>query len=119
MAIESNITQELGWHRFEHKYLDITVTDAAGDPVDLSAVDLRWLLLHHDVLLEKTSDVDGGIDVTGVDNNLARIEVEADDYDSIPAGVFRHELWDMTNELLLSFGTAWLNDGAEPPVVVP
>ncbi len=115
MSIRSPITQTMRWYRYEDKTLDFTILDTDGDPVDLSGVDLSWRVLREagsaTVLYEKESP---DITVMGADNNVARIEVEADEYDDLPAGIHYHVLWDRTNNLLLAEGEAWLNDAADP-----
>lgn len=112
MSVRSDIRQDAGWFRYEAKSFDITVTDDAGDPVDLSATTLLWRLLREagssTVYLEKTDGA--GITVGGVDDNVVTIAIDADtDYDDLPAGVYHHELWDTLNAVLLSYGDAWLN----------
>jgi cupin superfamily acireductone dioxygenase involved in methionine salvage len=48
------------------------------------------------------------------DDNIAAIAIDEDDYDSIPAGVYHHELWDDDAHALLAFGDAYLGEGTEP-----
>lgn len=105
MSIESNITREALWHRWESKTFNID----CGTP--LAGTDLRWLLLHQaNVLIEKTT-----ADGITIDGEVAEIEIASpDDYEAVVAGVYRHELWDESNKLLLSYGDAWLLPGAEP-----
>lgn len=117
MSVRSDITAEAGWWRFEEKTLLITVTDDAGDPVNLTGVGLLWRVVRDagsaTVYLEKT-DADG-ITVTGGSNNIATISIDPDtDYEDLPAGIHRHELWDTDNHLLLAYGDCFVLPAAEP-----
>lgn len=114
MSIEATIARSAGWHYGERKVLAITVLDDASVAVDVSAVDLRWDLLRQagdTPLLTKTTEVDGGITVTGDDDNIASIVIETEDYEGLRSTVYRHELWDDTNSLLLAYGDAWVLPG--------
>lgn len=117
MSIEANITPRSELHRWEAKFIDVEVFEDDGvTPKDISAVDLAWRLIHHGIILEKTT-VGGGITVIGVNNNIAHIALEApDDYVDIVAGVYRHELWDTDNNLQLVHGSLWLLIGYNEPV---
>lgn len=121
MSIRSDITASSGWYKHEDKSLLITVTDDAGDPVDLDGVGLLWRVLRDaaspTVYLEKT-DLDG-IAITGADDNIATITIDAStDYADLDAGIHRHELWDQDNNLLLAYGDCWLLP-ASAPVATP
>lgn len=109
MSIRSDIKQSAGWHRWEEKTLLITITDANGDPVNLTGLSLLWRVVRDAgssvVYLEKTDD----ITVTGASSNIATIPIDPDtDYEDLEAGVHRHELIDLDNNLLLSYGDCWV-----------
>jgi hypothetical protein len=118
MSREAAITAEMGWHRYEHKFLDIAILDDADAPVDMDTTDLRWLLLTETggvTILEKLKSLGEITIVNDANDNIARIEIETpDDYDDLEAGWYYHELWDITNNLLLCYGDAFLGEGAEP-----
>lgn len=119
MSVRSNITQAAGWFLHEAKILQITVLDAAGDPVDLSSTSLLWRLMHGNTeLINKTSGA--GIAVSGAGNNIVSITIDQDaDYDGLEAGIYRHELWDASNDALLSYGDAWLQHAVDPTPAAP
>lgn len=111
MSVRSDLTQAAGWFAHEDKVITITVVDAAGDPVDLRNLGLLWRVIREQgsdtVYLSKT-DIDG-ISITGTDNNEANMEIEAaTDYEDLGAGIWRHELIDTDNNLLLSYGDCWV-----------
>lgn len=116
MAIRSDITRDMEWAYGEAKTLQIAVVDAAGDPINLQLLDLSWRVLREQgsstVYLEKTS----GILVTGDDDNIAEIEIDPEtDYEDLFAGIHYHELWSVTDHLVLSKGDAWLLSATLPP----
>lgn len=111
MSVRSDITASAGWTRYEDKTLLITIRDANDDPVTLTGLGLLWRVVRDagspTVYLEKTDGA--GISVTGADNNVASISIDAStDYADLEAGVHRHELIDTDNNLLLSFGDCWV-----------
>lgn len=121
MSVRSDITQAAGWTCFEDKTLLITVTDANGDPVTLTGVGLLWRVLRDaaspTVYLEKTDGA--GIAVTGASNNIATITIDAtSDYADLEGGIYRHELWDLDNNLLLSYGDCFILPAGDPQPVV-
>lgn len=121
MSVRSDITASSGWYAHEDKTLLITVTDAAGDPVVLTGVSLLWRVIRDagspTVYLEKTDGA--GITVTGAGNNIATISIVAStDYADLVGGIYRHELWDQDNNLLLSHGDCWVLP-ASVPVATP
>lgn len=115
MTVRSDITPAMAWLRYETKTLSITVTDAVGDPVDLSTISLRWRLLREQgsstVLMERTS-----ISVSGADNNVAEVDIAFGDYDDVRPGIYAHELRDVTDHLVLTVGDAWLLPASAPSV---
>lgn len=117
MSIRSDITREMAWHRYDAKTPTFTVTDAAGDPVNLTGHTLRWRVLREEgsstVYLEKR---DADITVSGAGNNEVEIDVAFDEYDDIPADVFlmTHELRDETDHHVLSHGDCWLLPASPP-----
>lgn len=117
MSVESPITSAYGWHRYETRNIDITVTDSAGTNVDLDGLSLQWLLLRQAgdaesrAYLNKTSV--SGITVTGVSDQVARIAIDDSEYDDLPAGYMYHELWDRDNDVLLAYGDAVLLAGTK------
>jgi hypothetical protein len=124
MSQQSVITQAMGWHRFEHKSIEITVVDSAGDPQDLTGIALSWKLLRNGTaLITKTTDA--GITITGDDDNVATIDIDETEYvydaedgtSEVVAGVYRHELWDIDSDVLLSYGDAHLLPGTAPAEV--
>ena len=120
------ITPSLGWHRFEHKNLEITVVDADGEPQTLTGIALSWKLLHHGTALITKTDQDGitldTSDSVGAINDIAVIEIEETEYvydeedgtSEVPAGIYRHELWDTDSDVLLSYGDVHLLPGNAP-----
>lgn len=118
MSIRSDITKDDGWFRLERKVIAITVTDAAGAALNLSALTLAWRVLREvgstKVYLTKTT----GIFITGAGSNVANIPIDPDgpslDYATLPAGIHYHELWDVDNDLLLSYGDAYLHGSRGP-----
>ena len=126
MSLLSPITAAMGWHRYEHKSIEISIVDAAGDPQTLSGLNLSWKLLRNGTaLITKTTDDD--ITIDGDDNEIAVIEIEETEYEydaeagtsEIVAGVYRHELWDIDSDILLSYGDAHLLPGTPPAEVAP
>lgn len=114
MSAESNITFDSRWHRNEAKTIQITVYGDDGvTPENVSGVTLQWRLLKHGAALLTKASGGAGITVSGASNNIANIAIAVADYTaSIPAGSYRHELWDRTNDRLLTFGTALLQEGS-------
>lgn len=121
MSVLSNITKAAGWYRFEGKTFTITVLNEAGSAVNVSTADLVWYVLREQgsstKYLTKTNAMGGGIAVIGTDNNVVQITIEVADYDDLPAGNHHHELWDQGNDLLLSFGDAFLHDSQGATIV--
>lgn len=117
MSVESPITREHGWHRFETKNLRFTITDSAGDPVNLNGVVLQWLLLRQQGDAESTAYLNkttsSGITVDGDDDDIAVVAIDDSEYDSLNAGTYHHELWDRDNDVLLAFGDAVLMGGTK------
>lgn len=125
MAIRADIKVTDEWRRYENKTIRITCFQSDGvTAYDLSVIsvgDLQWKLLRHvgsaTAYIEKSNAVGGGIMISGAGSNVAEIEIVGDtDYDDVPAGVHAHELWDRDNDLLLSYGDAWLLHAAAEPV---
>lgn len=119
--MHSDIKATDGWYRFEAKEWVFTVTDAAGDPVDLSTTGLLWRVVRDagspTIYLEKTDT--GGIAVDGDGNNVVTITIDPDtDYATLEDGIFRHELWDSDTPTLLVWGDCWILSASEP-VVTP
>jgi len=117
MSILSAITATDAWHRYEHKFLRFTVTDSAGAAVNLSAVSLTWRLFDSErtaVITKTTAVSPGGITITGGSSNIAQVEIAETSYASVVPGLYRHELWDITNDLLLSYGDVELLDATAP-----
>lgn len=117
MSIRSDITQDSGWHFGEAKTLQITVTDAAGDPLNLSTLDLAWQVLRAQgsdtVYLLKTDS----ITTDGDDDEIAVIEIDPEtDYEDLMAGIHYHELWDLSDSLLLAYGDVFLIPATVPVV---
>lgn len=117
MSTRADITQTAAWFRYEDKVLLVTVTDDAGDPVVLTGMGLLWRVLRDaaspTVHLEKTGA--DGITVTGGDLNIASIEIDSStDYADLESGIFRHELWDTDNNLLLTYGDCWVLPASAP-----
>jgi hypothetical protein len=117
MSTRADITQSAGWYRFEDKTITITVTDANGDPVTLTGLGLLWRVMREAgsdlVYLTKTGGA--GISITGADNNEANMSIDPlTDYADLEAGIWRHELWDTDNNLLLSYGDVWLLAASVP-----
>lgn len=109
MAIRSDITRAYDWFRGEAKVIVITVLDTAGVAVNLSASTLAWYVSRQQgsAQLYLTKGTGGnGITVGGVSNNIVTITIDDDDYDDLPSGIHHHELWDVGNDLLLSYGDA-------------
>lgn len=110
MAIRSDITKAYDWFYGEAKVLVITVLDTAGQPVNLGASTLEWKVTKQQgssqVYLTKGTG-GNGITVGGAGNNVVTITISAStDYDTLTAGIHYHELWDVGNNLLLSYGDA-------------
>ncbi|QLH77446.1 hypothetical protein HZS55_09125 [Halosimplex rubrum] len=59
-----------------------TVTDEAGDPVDLSSSDLTFVLAE-DGSAAVTKTTGDGISVTGADDNVAVVDLDAEDTDDL------------------------------------
>lgn len=120
MSIRADITPDYGWHRFETKNIEITVVDDAGDAVNLSSLTLEWLLTKQAgdgaPYLDKGTG-GSGITVSGASNNVAVIAVASTQYESatrpLVPGIYHHELWDRTNNNLLSFGMVHLLAGSK------
>lgn len=120
MSIRADITADHQWHRYEKKDLAIVVLDDAGAAVDLTAIALEWRIVRDkdsEILLTKKSTVASGITKSGSPTqNIATVHVLASEYEgTIPLayGIYRHELWDRSNDLQLAYGTAMLLDGAK------
>lgn len=115
MSVESPILRTHGWHRFETKNLRVTVVDDEGSAVDLDGLSLQWLLLRQAgdaearAYINKTST----ITVEGDDDNIAVIPIDDSEYDTVPAGVYYHELWDRGNDVMLCYGDAHLLHGTK------
>jgi len=116
MAIRANITRDDMWFRFERKFYVITVTDAAGNTVNLNASLLTWKIRKNSstVYLALNSNVGGGLSKSGPNTNLVTITVNPGDYTNLPAGVHYHELWDDTNDAELSFGDVYIHPSRGP-----
>lgn len=111
MSKYSPIKRQDNWFAGERKRFEWPITDASGNAVDLSGIDLEWRLLPHrgsvGVLLIKSPD--DFETPEGDDHNIAVWEVDEDDYDDLTAGWMYHQLWDLTNNTCLSEGGAFLN----------
>lgn len=109
MAIRSDITRAYDWFHGEAKVIVITVLDTAGVAVNLSASTLEWKVSRQrgstQVYLTKGTG-GNGITVGGAGNNVVTITILNTDYDDLLAGIHYHELWDVGNNLLLSYGDA-------------
>lgn len=114
MSRESNITFDDGWHRYEAKTFAITVYDEDGTtPLNVSGVTLQWRLLKHGTALVTKASSGSGITVGGASNNVVSVAFQVADYSAaIVPGSYRFELWDRSNDRLLSFGTALLQAGS-------
>lgn len=117
MGSEFPITAADEWHFGERKSIDIRVTDEAGDPVDLTTIEMSWRVarttesarpyIEKNTTLGEIEPVAADDDVGGV-KSIARCQVERDDYDLFPrkSGLWRHELVDDDTGLVLSYGPA-------------
>jgi hypothetical protein len=115
MSLNTPITAEDRWFRYETKLIEFTCVDPAGDPLNLSARTVRWIISATPgsaILLSKTTV--SGIAVAGASSNIARVTVDQGDYANLPAGVYHHELWDMTEEVLLASGIAVIRAATDP-----
>lgn len=108
MAIRSDITKDHDWFHGEAKVITITVLDTAGQPVNLAASTLEWTVSRQQgsIQIYLTKGTGGnGITVGGAGNNVVTITIDAPaDYDDLSAGIHYHELWDVGNNLFLSYG---------------
>lgn len=119
MSVEAPIKSTSQWHRWEHKELLVEIKDdqAVPESVDLSGLDLRFLLKRRSrtstVLLEKTT-TGGGVTLDEHDDAVAVIEIDPDDYVNLPPDLYYYELWDDSNNLQLAYGRALLQQGTAP-----
>lgn len=121
MTIRSDIPKSAGWIRYETKFITLPVLDDDGVAVDVSAIDLVWKLSREEgsnqVYLTKTSDIGGGIQVAGADDNEVTITIQDTEYDTIPDGLYYHELWNATSSLRLTHGDAYLGRSSGPSIL--
>jgi hypothetical protein len=110
----ANITAEYDWHIYSRKDVRIRVFDDEDAPVNLSGVDLIWRVARDAsgsaIYLTKGTE-ESAITVEADESDppgtssVAVIRVEPEDYDGFPGpGYYRHELRDLTSQLLLSVG---------------
>lgn len=83
----------------------LSIVDSSGSPVNLSDVDLAFLVYEQDdpttVLWSLSSG--NGITVLGDDGN--QVHLRADETHTGTAGIYRYVLWDMTNRQVRARGT--------------
>lgn len=87
----------------------LTVTDAAGDPVTLTANDLRFIVQDTELTpsskFKVENSVFGTITVTGASNNVANVRVQLDQLATpLTAGEYVWRFWDKTNKQVLLHG---------------
>lgn len=116
MSIRYDIEADQRWIAYEAKVLTITVTESdLTTPIDLDGHDLLWRVYRMQggitILLEKTTGLGGGIDISGAADNEVVITIDPGD---IAGGRWWHELWDLTNNLLLSDGDAYVHRASDP-----
>jgi len=70
--------------------IEITVTDADGNPVDLSNSELTFVISRYDTA-EVTKTTGSGITVGGTDSNVATVQLDASDTEAL-SGEFDLEL---------------------------
>lgn len=109
MAIRSDITRSANWFRFERKVFSFTILKEDGTDADsLEGADLIWILSKEQgsdkIYLTKTI-----IDGITISDNIVSIEIEPTDYENFDSGVHYHELWDVDNNILLSYGDAYIH----------
>lgn len=100
-----SISKDDGWRRYESKFLDIAVLDAAGVAVNLTGKVLRFLVRRQagatTLLLEKTTAA-GTITITGTPTpNIARVTFTGADYANLPPDVYSGMLWSNTDNAVL------------------
>jgi|GEM_PF-4150342 len=71
--------------------IEITVTDDAGDPVDLSGSELTFVIAEDGSAEVTKATADGDISITGANNNVATIQLDASDTDDLD-GAYHIEL---------------------------
>ena len=74
------------------KNISITITDSAGDAVDLTGATSIWAIYSGGTALLTKTSAAGAITYGGASTNVATVAVAAADTESIAGGVYRHEL---------------------------
>lgn len=105
MTLHSDISRALGWYRGSRQAITISVVDSSNTPINLSNTNVSWRVSKARgsavVYLTKTPNISGN------SNNIVTITIDPDtDYNSLPAGIHWHELWDEDNEVELCNGDA-------------
>jgi hypothetical protein len=116
MAKYSPITRADNWYQGERKRFSWPITDEAGDPVSLVGKELQWRLHRHQgsAFVFITIEPEDFEEPEGEGNNVAVWVVADTTYQDgadtlvIPAGYHYHELWNLTDNTLLSRGGALL-----------
>lgn len=87
----AKIKQDFDLFAGEDKQINFTITDDAGDPVDLTGTNAVWVLARlrsvQENLIEKTVD-GGGITIS---SNVYQVHLDEGDTDQL-SGKYRHEL---------------------------
>jgi hypothetical protein len=112
MAIRNNITKDDEWFQHEAKSIVIPVVDNVGANVDLTGHELEWSLRKFSgsvtVYLNKVTP-----NIT-ISNHIVTIPIANTDYANFSHGIYFHDLWDKTDNALLSYGDAHLRPARNP-----
>lgn len=117
MARRSDITADAAWFWGEAKQIVITVLDDADAAVNLSAKTLQWRVLKEQgssqIYLQRGTG-GSGITVGGPSSNIVAISVTETDYTALAAGIHYHELWNVTDRKVESYGDAFVHKTRGP-----
>lgn len=112
---ESNIQESEHWFIGEDRDISMPLVDAAGDPVNMSGMAIRFRLFDRKggtALVTKTGPT---LSDSAGTNDLATVTVTSSDYGSITRGGTYYYQWERTDsgdEEVLAFGRAVLHAGA-------
>lgn len=123
MSIRQDISKEDYFFTGEKKTIEFDVTDDAGVPQDVSDWRFEWAVRakvrDETALLTKTTDVDGGIAITGAfsaipASNTQRVIVTVDavDFEDIAPGHYSHALKRTDIDAIITFGDFDLRQAA-------
>jgi hypothetical protein len=96
--------EDIEYYRNSELVLTYTVTDAAGDPVDLSAKDLLMQVKNYrgdsaaNALAELT--VGSGLSIGGASNNVITFSGTYD----IEQGTYYYDIWNTTDAIPIAYG---------------